>query len=56
MHMSNTKFNAVTKGFQTSFRRVGGNPRRRKFYKRLANRAARRSWFNGVPRATEYCW
>ncbi|MSR78863.1 MAG: hypothetical protein EXS59_01830 [Candidatus Taylorbacteria bacterium] len=61
--MSNAKFSAVTKGFQKAFiKNAGGksaansNVRKRKLYKKLANRAARRVWFDTHSRATDYCW
>lgn len=57
---SNNKFNAVTLGFQRSYRRCARRNKStqhfRRYMKRTANRLTRRAWYDGVPRATDWCW
>lgn len=57
---SNNKFNAVTLGFQRSCRKCAiknkSTQHLRRYMKRQANRLARRSWYDGMPYATEWCW
>ncbi len=58
--MSDAKFNAVTRDFHKEFRKYASVTRRmancRRKVKRLANRLARRVWFDGEPLAAGWRW